>query len=430
MRTVFYLVAISMLVFSQFSARSALAQGPCLAANPDFSSSGYWMSDSGTNNPVFENGIVRLNINDYIYQSVPVTPLSTYDVDIVVTSIGFTDTVKVAVILGQNFDIFDVTAPGTYTTTLSTGTGSSAIYTIEFVSEEGDVDITSTCLSLSSTSEQTEECTWENINCTPTPSPTPTGTITPQPTSTYQPTPILIGSGLQAPNFSVPTSIPALEFEPIPAPSPVSIGITPMPTPDYADFVITPTATITLSQINTTLSLSYTTPSPVNLSAQGGLTLTGSISGSAGDYAGWLEGVVSYTNYLTGEIVALQGSQTITVINAPTWYSPDLPRPMASVGWTFEQLTDPNGSVGNFTISSWAGFFGYVISLPFQFIKSLWQLVSYFGPFGLFLGWLMMMFVIVLAVHAQVFIIRFLIVVIRVVVRIAELLGEWLPTGG
>lgn len=282
------------------------------------------------------------------------------------------------------------------------------------------------------------QCNWENFDCTPTPEPTPTGTITA--TATAQLTPVVF----QPPQYDVPTSIPPLafptapqplEFTPIAAPSAISIEITPIPAPSFSTSTITIATVIPLSALTTTIDLSYTEPLTLDLSLIGSVTgtdnLTGSVGSAVGDFSGWLEdGVLSYTNYLTGQIATIQGTQTITILNAPSWYAPAMPRPMADVGWTFEQLTDPTGEILNFTLSSWASFFGYVSTLPFQMVKSLWQIVAYLGPFGLFLGWLLIMFVIVLVVHFQVFIVKFLITIIRLVVRIVEVLGEWIPTGG
>lgn len=278
------------------------------------------------------------------------------------------------------------------------------------------------------------DCVWENVNCTPTP------TITPTPTGTLPATPPLGPDGLNPIEYGIPTSIPTLSFPPVPsplsmtpfpAPSPISIEITPIPTPSFPTNTITASDVISLSTINTSLVLSYTTPLTLDLSITGTNELTGSIGSAVGDFSGWLEdGVISYTDYLTGEIANLEGTQTITVVTAPVWYAPALPRPMADVGWTFEQLTDPSGATLNFTVSSWAGFFGYVSTIPFQFVKTLWQLVAYLGPLGLFLGWLLIMFVIVLVIHTQVFIVKFLITILRLVVRLVELLGEWVPTGG
>lgn len=264
-----------------------------------------------------------------------------------------------------------------------------------------------------------QTCVWENWNCTPTPGPTPTGTITATATATLE------GINFAPPEFNVPTSIPALQFTPLPAPSVVSLNITPLSTPDYPDATFEATPQATLATINTTINLSYTTPLTANLSVSGTTGITGydEISGALGTVHGWLDDVISQTNYLTGEIESIQGSGAITVINAPDWYAPDMPRPMADVGWTFEQLSDPAGNTQRFTLNSWAAFFGYLTSLPFQMVKMLWQIVAYLGPLGLFLGWLLIMFVIVLAIHAQVFIMKFILVIVRLVVRLIELLG-------
>jgi len=278
-------------------------------------------------------------------------------------------------------------------------------------------------------------CVWEEWECTVTPPATATGTITA--TSTAQITPIVF----QAPEYDVPTSIPAisfpevpaaLQFTPIPAPSVISIEITPMPTPDYnslGSLPITPTATITMSSISTSINLSTTTPLSLSVSLTGtnNISGTGAISDALGAVGNWMDGVTSYTTWLSGEASSIYGSETITVLNAPDWYAPAMPRPMADVGWTYEQLTDPDGSTQEFSLSSWASFFGYSSSLPFQIVKSLWELVAYFGPFGLFLGWLLIMFLIVLAIHLQIFIVRFILLIVRLVLKVIDFIVSLIP---
>lgn len=268
------------------------------------------------------------------------------------------------------------------------------------------------------------DCVWENINCTATP------TVTATPTGTLPATGTVEPIDFEAPEFPIPTSIPTLsfqpapaplEFTPIPAPSPLNFSLTPIPTPNFGTPAITISQVISLTEINSSINISHTTPLTLNLNVD--ITSTGAFSGPVGDVSGWMSGVISFTNYLTGEIANIQGSQTITVINAPDWYAPKLPRPMADVGWTFEQLTDPEGETKNFALSSWAGFFGYISTLPVQLVKATWQIVAYFGPFGLFLGWLLIMFVIVLVIHLQVFIFKFILTIIRLVVKLIELLG-------
>ena len=56
--------------------------------------------------------------------------------------------------------------------------------------------------------------------------------------------------------------------------------------------------------------------------------------------------------------------------------------------------------------------------------------MAYYGPFGLFLGWLMIMFLYVVAVHASIFITKVVLVGARLFARAIELVGAWFPSGG
>jgi len=283
-----------------------------------------------------------------------------------------------------------------------------------------------------------QSCHWEQLNCTPT----PTGTFEGTPTSTPEtpvPTSDLEGIDLEAPEFPVPTGIapiefgtpsPARQFTPIAAPSPFSIELTPWATPNYPSPALTPAATITTAAVDSTISISYTTPMTLTIGGTSTITGSGAISGAIGDLELFTGQLVSYTNGLTGAAAALQGSETITVATAPDWYAPEMPRPLADVGYTIEILTDPTGDTPNFTFVSWASFFGYTATLPYQFIKSLWQLVAYFGPFGLFLAWLLIMSIILVVWYGFAYLVRLIVLAIKLIVRLIEILGGWVPTGG
>lgn len=291
----------------------------------------------------------------------------------------------------------------------------------------------------------TPRCFWENP-CTPTPEPsqpTATATVTVDPSATATATPPLSQQSFLAPEFGVPTGIPNTDLnslypaptpwdnDPIEAPSPISISINPIATPNFPTITLSIPATSTVISISgLTIPISLTvTPAPYTSAIISG-TENNVFSGTVYTLHSYSEGIYSYTTTISGNIAALQGSQTITVITAPAWYAPALPRPFADVGWTFEQAIGPDDTVPNFTTSSWASFVGYIISLPFSFIRMIWQLFSRFGPFGLFLSWLIIMAMFVFTMEAIIFFIRLFSVMVRFIVRLAELLGEWVPTGG
>jgi hypothetical protein len=121
--------------------------------------------------------------------------------------------------------------------------------------------------------------------------------------------------------------------------------------------------------------------------------LGGSISGTLGSGEGLTGDIISYTSWLSGEITALEGRETFTLSAAPAWYAPQLPRDIANVGWTFELL---NTEAGNrYTMQTWAAMFGSIVAMPIKLSLNIWELFRFFGPFGLFVIWLLTMAVLV-----------------------------------
>lgn len=220
---------------------------------------------------------------------------------------------------------------------------------------------------------------WE----TPTPTNTP-GTPTPYPvppSSTVIATPPA-GVDLPGPgSFPMPTSIPALSFPPPPSP----ISPDPVSTPQPLSFT-------TIATPNYSSSVSYT--SIATLSFDTGATGTAAYTGAAGVLGtgtGWISDVLSYTGWLSGEVASIQQTDTFTIATAPAWYAPDLPRPMADIGWTFETLESDIDAGSRYSLDQWAWFVGYMVSLPFQFIKLVFQLFQFLGPLGLFVIWLLIL---------------------------------------
>lgn len=126
--------------------------GSCSTINDaSFDDSSEWNGDGGgANDPIFTNGAVRLDQMDYIYQSVSVDPLATYQASIVVSNfseeISEQTPAQVALVLGSDYEILEVTDFGTYTATLTADDVSNTTYTIDYVSEFGSVEIDYTCL--------------------------------------------------------------------------------------------------------------------------------------------------------------------------------------------------------------------------------------------------------------------------------------------
>lgn len=261
--------------------------------------------------------------------------------------------------------------------------------------------------------------------------PTATTTSTPRPTEgpgTPTAVPMPGATPFPRPFYGIPTSIPVVQiptanstgYTPptMALPSPIVITYTPpaFATPNLG--VVTPTDLLTIS---TDLSLSYNTPLPVENSE--GITGTEGYTSvsyiiSAGE--GLVSDTVSYTLWISGEAAGIIPTDTFTVAVAPDWYAPPLPRPMANIGWTFETLQGGVDTGRRYSLASWASFFGYMISLPVQFIKMLLDLADFLGPLGLFIIWLLIMLPFVLFVKVFVFIKNLFISLFNFIIKIAR----------
>lgn len=246
---------------------------------------------------------------------------------------------------------------------------------------------------------------------TPTPgpgTPTATPTFTPGPgTPTVSPSPVAWPDPIEFPypRYNAPTSIPSFNFPNVPSPynpptltipSPIASTYTPQPFNTPQTSAVTPTNLLTM---NTTISLSYSNPISPDFTYGGTITNTAGYTqaeGMTGELQGWISGTVSYTTWLSGEVNTLMYTGTFEMESAPEWYAPAMPRPMADVGWTFETLQSGIDTGVRYSIATWASFVGEVLSLPFQFIKLLRQIVQFMGPLGLFLAWLLIMLPVVL----------------------------------
>lgn len=266
---------------------------------------------------------------------------------------------------------------------------------------------------------------------------TPTATSTGTPTTVPgpgTPTAVPFPSAIPFPRpfYGVPTSIPVSNiptanpngYSPptLSLPSPLALTYTPPPfaTPNANSGVVTSTA---LATINTSLSISYGTPT--GISGSGSSTNTDAYSGSVviiEGVNGLVTDVTSYTTWLSGTVENLTPTDTFTIVTAPDWYAPALPRPMADVGWTFETLQTGVDEGRRYSLAAWSSFFGYVASLPFQFVKLLYQIVQFLGPLGLFLTWLLVMAPIVTYFRILLWIKNLFISLLNFIIKIISLL--------
>lgn len=277
--------------------------------------------------------------------------------------------------------------------------------------------------------------------------PTATGTPTPLPTAgAGTPTPVPWPSAIPFPNpdYIAPTSIPSFAFPSVPSPLDIDMPdmlpyfagglVLTAPNPitlSAINLPITGSEEIELSEISTTLTLSYSQLLTLNMTGSGSSTITPTnpesitaVYGVIGDASGFVGEMVSYTTWLSGELAFLEPTETFTIASAPAWYAPDLPRPMADVGYTIEGLeTDVNAGT-RYSMSTWAWLAGYIVSMPLQFIKVLYQLVQFLGPLGLFITWLLLMLPFVLTIKGLVLIKNLIITFLNFVISIIGFLFE------
>lgn len=144
-------------------------------------------------------------------------------------------------------------------------------------------------------------------------------------------------------------------------------------------------STVTLDTINTDLNLTYDTPLSLNAPITSSSAYT-AINGINEGGRGIITSLLTYTDYLSNEITNLQYTQSLTIGTAPSWYAPYMPRPMADIGWTFEQVGED--STARYSLTTWSYLFGSMAAMPIQLARGLLDLFRFLGPFGLFMIWL------------------------------------------
>lgn len=196
------------------------------------------------------------------------------------------------------------------------------------------------------------------------------------------------------PSISVP-DMPSVDFssESPPALRPIGVSV-PVSLPDVS-IITEPDSPVVKNLISVTHGLSQT--------ISGYYSQTMVISGT-------IDSLMNGTDSLTGVI-------TNTV---PDWYAPDLPRDLAQVGWDFELMSsDVRRQYG---VLDWFEYVAQLMSMPVLLAKSLAQIAALMGPFGLFLGWLFVMFVVVSVFRLIELLKNLLIRLINLIIQIWELI--------
>jgi len=317
-----------------------------------------------------------------------------------------------------------------------------------------------------------DPCIWYTPTAPPTGTPVVSGTGTPtavpMPSSTRFP---VYNNGVPTaiPTFAFPAVPTPWQFTPIALPSPIPVATIQTPSPISISSISAP-GTVVFPTVSFPTPTDYdqsitmftpVAPAPVDFGvvgqatplaapsvpAFGTLAAPGALSYTAGtpipiativttipltysqiltqfttstDTLGleWINGLitdaVSYTNYITSGVVS--SSQVITVITAPADYVPDLARPLADIGYTFEQISSPD-STQEFSVSSWAAFVGYLGSMPFKLVRMLWAIAAALGPISLAVGWIFIMFALVAGLKLIKIVVNLLLTLVDVLIR-------------
>lgn len=221
------------------------------------------------------------------------------------------------------------------------------------------------------------------------------------------PTVTPVGPTPTIPNFAgdpfyteLPTIIPDVNLPDIGRmPTPPATPTYQPPTiepPDLPTTTLSATPISTLAAISVAINISYSTPAPIGGAAD--LTATGAISSVNGMLLGTqgvISDIISYTDSLSNTIFELGlATDTLATGSAPDWYAPPLPRPIADIGWRFEEMGQDTRK--RYSVASWGIWTAEVLAVPIKLVKGLAPIAQLLGPFGLFLIWLLIMAPIVL----------------------------------
>jgi len=225
--------------------------------------------------------------------------------------------------------------------------------------------------------------------------PTPTGTPTAVPTAgpgTPTPVPWVEPAEfpISVPRFNAPTTIPRFSYPGTPAPLQIALPTAPAPI-EWA--TLEDPQPITAAD---TSAISYSNAIELDLAGNtvgDGHDVAYTLLGTAGQ---WPAMVVDYTDTISGFAATLEGTGTFTIASAPDWYAPALPRDMAAVGWTFEGLIAGSDFSERYSLATWSYMFASTASMPFRLAKGVFNFFRALGPFGLMVGWLFIMFPLVL----------------------------------
>jgi hypothetical protein len=213
---------------------------------------------------------------------------------------------------------------------------------------------------------------------------------------------------------SIPTAIPALAWPAWPAAPKLTPIPTPLPILLVPRLAITPTFPVVLTN-----TVQLITPAPLNIS----LIQTPSPTDPTPTPWALIDDVLSTTAWLSASMIS-DSTEVFTVATAPADYVPGAPRPIANVGYTFEQMSNGAGSI-SYSINSWAALIGYAASIPVQLVKTFKQLSTLLGgPLSLFAGWLLIFLPLAIFVESFDFFKRLIISITNLVIKLVRFVGD------
>ena len=137
----------------------------------------------------------------------------------------------------------------------------------------------------------------------------------------------------------------------------------------------------------------------------------------------FFEGTMSQTLALSQSMSTLiVSNDVISASTVPADYAPALPRPVAQVGWQFDNMG--SDLQRRYSVTEWAKFFISIVAIPVKFVKGLFVLGRYLGPLGLFLAWLFVMLPIVMWMKFANFIKNLIIQIFNLVIEAIRIIGD------
>lgn len=233
----------------------------------------------------------------------------------------------------------------------------------------------------------------------------------------------------EPPTLIPDVSLPDVDRMPTPPPT-VTYQPPTIEPPDLPTITLSATPVSTLAAISSTIEFDYNTPSPLSYEANlSGSAVISNVNGMLMGTQSTISGVVSYTNSLSNTIFEIAlATDTLASGSAPDWYAPPLPRPIADIGWRFEEMGQDTRK--RYSVASWGLWAVDILAVPVKLIKGLAPIAQLLGPFGLFLLWLLIMTPIVFLFKALSFLKDLVIQIFNFIIEVVKFILSFIPFFG